>query len=100
MNEKYIRTYGKFDINNVKAHLLIYGDLSAQCAHCQAMDLPLEQAACPKCGTEFKYIAFRTVKSHFPKLQRIQAQRPSVQIIDFDDYSREMGALKAKEFLK
>ena len=100
MSEKFLRAYKKFDINEVKRHLLIYGDLSAQCAACQAMDLKLEEAVCPKCHTEIKYIAFRNVRSHLPKLQKISAQRPGLHIIDFDDYSREIGAMRAKEFLK
>jgi hypothetical protein len=100
MSEKFIRAYKKLDIYEIKGQLLIYGDLSAQCAHCQTMDLRLEQAVCPQCKVEFKYITFRNVRNHFPKLQKIHAERPGVQIIDFDDYKREMGALKAKEFLQ
>ncbi|OGX33866.1 MAG: hypothetical protein A3C36_00160 [Omnitrophica WOR_2 bacterium RIFCSPHIGHO2_02_FULL_52_10] len=100
MTEKFIRTYKKFDMNEVRGHLLIYGDLSAQCAACQAVDLKLEETACPKCHAEIKYIAFRNVRSHLPKLQKINAQRPGLHIIDYEDYARELGAMKAKEFLK
>ena len=39
MSQKFVRIYKKLDINEIKQHLLIYGDLSAQCANCQAMDL-------------------------------------------------------------
>ena len=58
MSRKFIRIYKKMDINEIKGHLLIYGDLSAQCANCQAMDLKLDMKSCPKCDAEFKYIAF------------------------------------------
>ena len=42
MSQKFIRVYKKIDINEIKQHLLIYGDLSAQCASCQIMDLKLK----------------------------------------------------------
>ncbi|MBN1870297.1 MAG: hypothetical protein JW847_06980 [Candidatus Omnitrophica bacterium] len=100
MNQKFIRVYKKFDINEVKQHLLIYGDLSAQCANCQAMDLKLDTAACPKCKAEFKYIAFRNVRNHLPKLQKMNETKPGIQFVDFDDYSRSIGELKARDFLK
>ena len=47
MHKKFVRVYTKIDIEDIKQHLLIYGDLSAQCANCQAMDLKLEISACP-----------------------------------------------------
>ncbi len=100
MNEKFLRVYKKMDIHEIKKHLLIYGDLSAQCAECQAMDIKLDMTACPKCGTPFKYIAFRNVRQHLPKLQKIHESRPEVQFVDFDDYTRITGELKARDFLK
>ena len=100
MSEKFIRVYKKMDLNEIKKHLLIYGDLSAQCANCQAMDLKLDMAACPKCETEFKYIAFRNVRNHLPKLQKIAEERPEVALVDYDDYKRLIGAMKAHDFLK
>ena len=100
MSQKFARIYKKMDINEIKRHLLIYGDLSAQCAHCQAMDLKLDMTACPKCGAEFKYISFRNVRNHLPKLQKINEAKPDIQFVDFDDYKRYIGELKARDFLK
>ncbi len=100
MNEKFLRVYKKMDVHEIRKHLLIYGDLSAQCAECQTMDIKLDTTACPKCGTLFKFIAFRNVRQHLPKLQKIHETRPEVQFVDFDDYTRIMGELKARDFLK
>ncbi len=100
MSEKFIRIYKKMDMDEIKKHLLIYGDLSAQCASCQAMDIKLDMDKCPKCATEFKYISFRNVRNHLPKLQKITAMRPAIQFVDFDDYKRISGELKARDFLK
>ena len=100
MHEKFLRVYRKMNIEEITKHLLVYGDLSAQCANCQAMELKLDSVKCPKCETPFKYISFRNVRQHLPKLQKIHETRPEVQFIDFDDYKRITGELKARDFLK
>ena len=64
------------------------------------MDLKLDMIQCPKCETEFKYIAFRNVRNHLPKLQKINETKPDIQFVDFEDYKRIIGELKARDFLK
>jgi len=100
MTEKFLRVYKKLDLNHIKKHLLIYGDLSGNCANCQAIDVKLEQTNCPQCQTPFLYIAFRNVPHHYPKLQKLSQEKPQLQIVDHDDYKRLLGAHKAEEFLK
>ena len=100
MNEKLIRIYQKLDVGQIKPALLIYGDLGGSCAHCNAMDIKLESLKCPSCQTEFKYISFRNIKNHLPKVLKLHAERPQILIIDFEDYTRQMGAMKAHDFLK
>jgi len=79
---------------------MIYGDLSGSCSKCQAIDLKMDVTVCPKCETEFKYVSFRNVKVHLPKMFKLMEERPHLGIIDYDDYKRNVGALKAEEFLK
>ena len=100
MTERLTRVYRRMDIQQIKSHVLVYGDLSASCDNCQAMELRLEHTHCPQCKTEFKYIAFRNVKNHLPKILKILAERPGLVIVDFDDYKRNLGAIKAEEFLR
>ena len=100
MNRRYLRVYKGLDINDVKEHLLVYGDLSANCANCQAIDIKLDALKCPTCQTEFRYIAFRNVRNHLPKLHRLSEERPQITLVDYDDFSRLWGALKAENFLK
>ena len=100
MEEKFIRVYQKLDVKKVKEHLLIHGDLSSSCGNCGELDLKLSDHACPKCRAEFKYISFRNVKNHLPKLQKISAERPSMVIVDFDDYQRISGETRAQNFFK
>ena len=100
MSEKFLRVYKKFDVGDVKKHLLIYGDLSGTCASCNKIDVKLDAPQCPGCQTEFKYISFRNVRVHLPKMLRLASERPNIMFIDFDDYKMNMGSLKAEEFLK
>jgi len=100
MSDKFIRVYQKLDIQDIQKHLLIYGDLSASCANCQAIDIKLDASQCPQCQAEFKYISFRNIKSHLPKIQKLTEERPELRIVDFDDYKRILGVFKAKEFLQ
>jgi hypothetical protein len=80
--------------------LMVYGDISAACENCHTIDLKLDMTHCPQCKTEFKFISFRNIKTHLPKVQRLFDERRAVKIVDFDDYKRNIGALKAEEFLK
>ncbi|MCK5215492.1 MAG: hypothetical protein KAR05_09075 [Candidatus Omnitrophica bacterium] len=100
MAERFLRIFKSMDVKEVQKHLLIFGDLSGQCANCQSMEVKLDVDKCPKCQTEFKYIAFRNIKNHLPKMQEIKKQRPSITLVDHDDYKRTVGTLKAEEFLK
>jgi len=100
MADNLIRIYNILDVRKIRPNLLIHGDLSCSCANCKAMDIALNSLKCPKCGTDFKYIAFRNIKTHIPKIHKLFNGRPGISIIDFDDYKRNEGAIKAEEFLK
>lgn len=100
MNKKLVRVYKKLNVNDVKAHLLIYGDISGACANCQRIDLKIDTALCPGCQADFKYIAFRNIKFHLPKIQKLLEERPQLLIVDYEDYARNLGTVKAQEFLK
>jgi len=100
MSEKYIRAYRKIDLNHLKDHLLIFGDLSGSCSKCKELDIKIDAAECPQCKTEFNYISFRNIKSHLPKIQKLNESRPDIIMVDYDDYKKMIGILNAQEFLK
>jgi hypothetical protein len=100
MSDRFIRVFKKSDLNEIKKQLLIYGDVSGQCASCDTIDIKLNEPLCPGCKTEFKYIAFRNVRSHLPKLVKLAAEKPSVTVIDFDDYKMNLGKMKAEDLFK
>lgn len=100
MPQKFIRIYKKMDLYEIKRHLLIYGDLNGQCANCQAMEIKIDETKCPSCSTEFKYLAFRQVAHHIPKMQKLNEERHGLIFVDHDDFKKLYGALKAEEFFK
>jgi len=100
MSHKFIRVYKELDVSEIQKQLLIYGDLSGQCASCQTMDVKLDMTSCPKCKAEFHYLAFRNIRDHLPKVIKLLRERPHLTIVDCDDYKRIHGVLKAEAFLK
>jgi hypothetical protein len=100
MSERFLRIYKKMDFTSVKSHLLIYGALSGSCASCKAMDIKIDAPKCPQCSSEFKFIAFLNVRDHMPKMLRLSSERPDLTFVDYDDFKKVEGALKAEEFLR
>ena len=100
MSERFVRVFKKVDLNAIKKQLLVYGDVSGQCANCDTIDIKINVPLCPNCKTEFKFISFRNIKSHLPKLAKLDAEKPSVTIIDFDDYKMNLGKMKAENLFK
>ena len=100
MNPKFIRVYKKIDIDDIKEHLMIVGDLSASCSKCNHMGIKIEMSQCPECNAAFRYIGFRNVKENMPKMLKLGESRPELIFIDFDDFKRMTGAVRAQEFFK
>lgn len=100
MSQKFIRVYQRLDLKDIQKHLLVHGDLSSSCENCGQMELNLNLASCPKCKTDFQYVAFRDVKKHIPKLYKLSEERPQFKFIDYDDYKQQVKASQAKDFFK
>ncbi len=103
MEEKYLRIYKKFDIEEIGRHLLILGDLSADCGACRALGLDsANERQCPQCGTLFKFVTSRRIENHpgerFPIVARCLDRRPDLIFIDYGDYSKIVGQKKARDF--
>jgi len=103
MSQHYLRTYKEYDIEDVKKHLLIMGDLSSDCASCRALGLDISNAThCTECGTEFKYVTSRRADPHSPErfriVKRAQQRAPKLAFIDYEDYTKAVGQKKARDF--
>ncbi len=100
---EYLRVFKPFDIEDVRKHLIIWGDLSGDCAACRALGIDTYRATqCPECGTPFKYVTSRRLESHpgerFSIVRRMQEKRPDLTFIDYTDYSKVLGQKKARDF--
>jgi len=100
MTEKIIRIFKKFHIDEVKEHVLVCGDLTANCSKCNAVGIKLNSDTCPECGTEFKYVTFRSLKGNIPKILKAAYEKPNLIFIDYDDFKHATGALKIEDLFK
>ncbi len=100
MSHRLIRVYKNLDIHEIKEHLLICGDLSGQCAKCQELGVKFDVPKCPQCGADFKFLAFKNIRDHYPKVQKLLSERPDLVLVDHDDFKRLSTAMKAEEFLR
>ena len=103
MAKEYLRRFELFDIEDVEKHLLIMGDLKADCASCRELGIDVYSAkACPACGTPFKYLTSRRLERHpgetFHEVRRLKEKRPDLIFIDYSDYSKVLGKKKARDF--
>ena len=103
MAHEFLRTYREYDIEEVKNHLLIMGDLSGDCAACRELGIDSYTAkTCPKCGTTFKYLTSRRLEAHagerFQLVRRMQEKRADLIFIDYTDFSKTLGQKKARDF--
>jgi hypothetical protein len=100
---EFIRVFKAFDIEDVRKHLLIWGDLTSDCAACRALGIDFYKAAqCPECGTPFKYATSRRMEANpgerFQLARRSAEKRPDLVFIDYTDYSKLLGQKKARDF--
>ncbi len=103
MSRDFLRVFRELDIEEVKKHLLIWGDLSSDCASCRNLGINVFSAKqCPQCGAQFKYVTSRRLDQHpgerFHLVRRMQEKRPDLLFIDYTDYTKLLGQKQARDF--
>ncbi len=101
----YIRIWQSCVIEEITKHLLIVGDVTADCQNCRELGINYAQTRdCPKCGTTFRFIASRkTGKLDVARggtVKRIKDRRPDLTFIDYEDYKEITGKQSARDFFK
>lgn len=101
----YIRIWQNCDIQEITKHLLVVGDITADCASCRELGIDYVQTkTCPKCGTTFRFIASRNTgpmdKARGGTVKRIKDRRPDLTFIDYGDYKEMTGKEQARNFFK
>jgi len=101
----FMRIWQHVDIEAVKKHLLIVGDVTAACASCRELGIPYaDTKSCPQCGTAFKFVTARgaagSTKAMGGVVKRIKNRRPDLTFVDYDDYQSLTGKQSARDFFK
>jgi len=105
MSQTWIRSWMEADIEDLKSHVLLVGELTSNCGKCKEMGLDVETAThCPNCSTEFRYATSRFASSgsheRFTVVRRIQRKRANLTVIDYEDYKKLLGKSQAEDFLR
>jgi hypothetical protein len=94
----HIRVWEELDLADVEKHLIVVGDLSAECFCCHKVGLDSQAKACPGCSALFKYMGFRR-KVQASYLQKVRESNPRIIFIDFDDFKKVLGKRDARKLL-
>lgn len=94
----FVRAWEELDLADIEKHLIVIGDLSAECFCCHKVGINSQARACPDCSAIFKYIGFRR-KVQTGYLQKVRQERPRIIIIDFDDFKKSRGKRDARKLL-
>jgi len=104
MSKVWIRIWKDADIKEIEAHIMIVGELTANCGACRELGLNYQkEQKCRNCGTDFRYISSRAASgSHeqYAVIKRIKDRRPDLTFVDYDDYKKLTSKSKARDFLR
>lgn len=95
---KFLRIWQELNLEDIKQHLLVIGELSAECFNCHELGIDSASRSCPNCGTVFKYIGFRR-KLRAQDFKSFNQERTGVKLIDFFDFKKEINKKGARDFL-
>lgn len=101
----YLRVWQSCDVTEIGKHLLIVGDVSADCSACRELGIDYGSAkTCPKCNVTFRFITSRHTgaldKNRGGTVKRIKDRRPDLTFIDYEDYKEVTGKQSARDFFK
>ena len=101
----YIRVWQACQVEELTKHLLIVGDVVADCANCRELGIDwIQTRECPKCRTPFRFIASRHTgkldKNRGTNIRRIKEKRSDLTFIDYEDYKEITGKQQARDFFK
>jgi hypothetical protein len=101
----FIRVWQACVPEELTKHLLIVGDITADCQNCRELGIDYTQAKeCPQCRTPFRFIASRLTGkldgARGSTVKRIKERRPDLTFIDYEDYREITGRQQARDFFK
>ena len=100
MSKRFIRVWNEVDIEEISRHLIIIGDLLANCGNCSQIGLDPSLNICPNCKTDFKYATFTSEKNRSSQIIKMRDKLRDKIFIDYSDFKRCKAESKAKDFFK
>ncbi len=90
-----IRVWTQMEVELIKKHLLVAGELSANCENCQHLGIDFtKEKNCPECKTVFHYLSFRKKSNKGEELSaisRFRQKRADLMILDYEDVKYACG---------
>ncbi|MCF7871389.1 MAG: hypothetical protein K9L95_05855 [Candidatus Omnitrophica bacterium] len=96
---RFLRIWQELDLEDIKKHLLVIGELSAECFNCHELGIDSTSRSCPSCGTVFKYIGFRR-RLRPADFKSFKQERAGVKLIDFFDFKKAISKENARDIFK
>ena len=97
--KSFLRIWQQADIKDIEQHMMVIGELSAECYNCHAIGLDVNLDACPECKAFFKYIGFRRKNVDAGVLTRFSEKHPRCTFIDFEDFKKALSKDGARKLL-
>jgi hypothetical protein len=96
----FIRVAREMDFDEVSKHLLVVGDLTGDCFSCREIGIDYtREKYCPKCRTDFKYIALRNAAKG-AQIGKLCQRRPDLTYVEYGDIKEIADRQKAKNIFK
>ena len=96
--EDFLRIWMKLDLEEIKNHLLVVGELSGECFSCHKVGIKIGEKKCPQCKKEFKYIGFRRKADAF-LVRKFKKLYSEAEFIDFGDFKKAFSKKEVKRIL-
>jgi len=96
--KSFLRFWQEFDLVDIEKHLIVIGELSAECFACHKVGIDRKSKLCPACNANFKYMGFRR-KIRIPHLRETKEEFVNITFIDFEDFKKSLGKRNARNLL-
>ncbi|MEI8350141.1 MAG: hypothetical protein WCI77_08315 [Candidatus Omnitrophota bacterium] len=94
----FLRVWQGLDIQDIEKHLIVVGELSAECFSCHKIGIDSKSVTCPNCSVQFKYMGFRRhVEGGY--IRKLKEELPHLTFIDFEDLKKVIGKREARKLL-
>ena len=94
----FIRVWEERELADIGKHLIVLGELSAECFSCHKVGIDSKAKKCPNCNTDFKFLGFRK-RATIYYLRKAREEFPDITLIDFDDFKKAIGQNAARKLL-